>query len=495
MSLGNHEADLTLPVLKDRLGELSQRNRMVVLNSNVCGLGRHTKEYDVISSNCGRVKVGLVGLLSDESDMFRDGTFRGLTIQNVRDKYGRMLDKLSGSVDCLVPMTHQTLKADVDLAIAMLEKQSANGSDVMSGLILGGHEHEPILEQVKIDSNTSPIHIIKTGQDADRVAIVDLNFEPSSRKLKNVDIKYHEFSENHPACPIVQRIVDKHLSALDHMKEFVVLDTNTMFSGYFTGNNESKLALSSQYSRYQQTTVGAFFCSAIKSELNADVCIINGAPIKASKLYANGTMSYDELKSELPFPLKMIVVEMTRKQLKEAIQFSRTNVEKGKPAATLDDGRIERRGYLQTDFEYWQREATIDIDTNDDEVISVALPRNLLKGFCKIQPLMDLNEELKRKNALPGEDDYIKAVDLIVHFCCKDRWAGIAQEFTFDDLDLNKDGIVSLEELRTTIRNVIGEEPSEGLVQGMMDAMDIKETGHIDQEEFNAVLAQIRRQS
>ncbi|KAL7506312.1 hypothetical protein ACHAXN_003616, partial [Cyclotella atomus] len=495
VSLGNHEADLTLPVLKDRLDELRHRGKLVVLNSNVCGLGRHAKEYDIVSSNCGKIKVGLMGLLSDEPEMFRDGTFRGLEIQNVADRFGRVLDKLKADVDCLVPMTHQTVKADVKLASSMFEKQLQSGLG-LGGLILGGHEHEPMHKQVTPESNgsssSSPIHVVKTGQDAQRVAIVDLNFSSSSRKLQNVDIKYHEFDESHAACPVVQRIVEKHLSALDHMKEFVVLDTNNMFAAYFKGSDGSKLPLSSQYSRYQQTTVGAFFCSAIKSELNADVCIINGAPIKASKVYTNGRMSYEELKAELPFPLKMIVVEMTRKQLKDAIEFSRNNVEEGKPAATLDDGRIERRGYLQTDFEYWQREAAVD---TDDEVLSVALPRNLLKGFCKIRPLMDLNKELEKKNALPGEDDFMKAVDLIVHFCCKDRWSGIAQEFSFGDLDLNKDGIISREELRAAIKNSMGEEPSEGLVQGMMDAMDIKATGHIDQEEFDTVLAQIRRQS
>ena len=50
VSIGNHEADLQLTVIKDRLGELSQRGRVVVLNSNISGLGRYTRELDILSS-------------------------------------------------------------------------------------------------------------------------------------------------------------------------------------------------------------------------------------------------------------------------------------------------------------------------------------------------------------------------------------------------------------------------------------------------------------
>lgn len=170
-------------------------------------------------------------------------------------------------------------------------------------------------------------------------------------------------------------------------------------------------------------------------------------------------------------------------------------------AATLDDGRIERRGYLQSDFEWHKEEegeegTYIKDNTDDDKVLSVALPRNLLKGFCKIKPLMDLNQELKCKNALPGEDDYMKAVDLIVRFCCKDRWVSIANTFSFDELDINKDGILSREELRSAIKRVMGnEEPGEGLVQGMMDAIDQNASGDIDEVEFNNILAQVRRET
>ena len=224
------------------------------------------------------------------------------------------------------------------------------------------------------------------------------------------------------------------------------------------------------------------------------MCIINGAPIKGSNIYADGTLSYDDLRNELPFPLKIIVVQMTRKQLREAIEYSRTNVEEGKSSVALDDGRVERRGFLQTDFEYWKHQHGIQRGYNDHELLAVALPRNLLKGFCKIQPLMDLHKELEAKNTLPNEDDYLKAIDLIVRYCCKDRWSTIAQQFTFKDLDLNNDGALCRNEIRLGIKAILGEEPSSDLVDSMLEALDDDADGTIDELEFNKVLLDIRNQ-
>jgi len=161
----------------------------------------------------------------------------------------------------------------------------------------------------------------------------------------------------------------------------------------------------------------------------------------------------------------------------------------------MEDGRIERRGYLQTDFQYW-RESNTSYDTNhDNDVISVALPRNLLKGFCKIKPLMELNTELEAKNALPNEDDFMKAIDLIVRYCCKDRWISIAKQFTFSDLDLKRDGTLCREDIRMAIKTVMKEEPSDGLVDEMVRAIDLDSSGFVEEKEFNEILAQVRRHS
>ncbi len=116
-------------------------------------------------------------------------------------------------------------------------------------------------------------------------------------------------------------------------------------------------------------------------------------------------------------------------------------------------------------------------------------PFDALAGFCKIQPLIDLRDELESRGALPGEDNYIKAIDLIVRYCCHDRWDAISKVMSFTDLDLNKDGTLSKEEVRVAIKRVLGEDPSEALVEGMMNVIDADADGTIRENEFNENLS------
>jgi 5'-nucleotidase len=523
--LGNHEADVPLSVLKMRLGELTAgseggggRGGVVVLNSNVNGLADCSERFDVIASTCGRIRLGLIGLLGDERGMFPAGTFRGLHIFDARETM-RMMDErivVGGHADLLVPLTHQSINADIDLARSMLEVRSRrvakddherDAKGGRGGVILGGHEHVKIHERVAPDDeildgdddggdDRGVVEIIKSGQNSERAAVVDLRFDPITRELVDANVHFEELDERHPLCPVSDSVVKSHLAVLERMRNYVVFNSRIMLADHFRdpSSDGRHLPLSSEFARCEQTTVGALFCTAVKNELGADVCVINGAPIKGSKTYVDGTMSYDGLRSELPFPLKMVVVEMTRGRLREAIKYSRTNVEEGKSSSSADkNSRVERRGYLQTDFDYWKTGE--DSDDDDNEILTVALPRNLLNGFCKIKPLTDLRSELESKHSLPDEDNHVRAIDLIVRYCLDDRWAIIAQRLTFTDLDLNKDGKLSRDEIRDAIRLVLGEEASDALLDGMIDAIDDDQNGFIDENEFNLLLAKIRSQT
>ena len=85
----------------------------------------------------------------------------------------------------------------------------------------------------------------------------------------------------------------------------------------------SHVVLASESTRFRQTSVGAFFCSAIKDELNVDVSLLNGVVIKGGDAYKNNRMTYAQLQKELHFSTKIVVAELTLREIKEPIWYSR----------------------------------------------------------------------------------------------------------------------------------------------------------------------------
>ena len=302
VSFGNHEQDLKLPTLHQRIIELSKS--IEVINSNVLPviptsqnewMPSLTHRYSVVPSSCGRVKVALIGLLSDEPGLFRDNTFKSIPIHDVLETYTKMYDNLiranahenptdesaSDSADFIVPMTHSSMNRDKELAQHVLETAAEDSSSNHVGyVILGGHEHEPydeVVQQSEDDMNEPYVRILKSGMDAQNAIVLDLTFEvpketeadpettsqcggrglgrPRLIKIESdlVDLTKYESSS------IAQQVVDKHMAVITALENEIIVDvdeaTHTTIRRLPPG-----VELSSERTRFQQTTVGGIFC-------------------------------------------------------------------------------------------------------------------------------------------------------------------------------------------------------------------------------------------
>eukprot|EP00527_Entomoneis_sp_CCMP2396_P007736 CAMPEP_0198141438 /NCGR_PEP_ID=MMETSP1443-20131203/4434_1 /TAXON_ID=186043 /ORGANISM="Entomoneis sp., Strain CCMP2396" /LENGTH=616 /DNA_ID=CAMNT_0043804187 /DNA_START=58 /DNA_END=1908 /DNA_ORIENTATION=+ len=524
LSLGNHEADLKFPALKKRLREISaeysktkknntitkRKQGPVVLNSNVghtdflstrinntrqqtdLDLAEETRSFDIVTTRCGSVRVALLGLLSDEPGIFRDGTFRGLEIHDVTKitemAYRKLVLENRDAIptkkpfaDWILPLTHQTLKRDEELANLLMRVQPGEN------LILGGHEHTRFDVIVNKDSSsntdsTDCTRILKSGTDAEGVNLIDLTFRSDTNpvRLEKLEATWVDLKEYEPSS-IVQSIIDSHLSLLTAMENEDVLHAAPLLP--------SGMAFSSKGPRLKQTTVGGIFCTCIKEELDVDAAIINGATIKGDTRYELPNMTYAQLKKELPFPTKMVVVRMTRRELQNAIHYSRTQ----NPSNDIDggDGPVERKGYLQVDFEF---ERSGFYTGKPDDELAVAVPRNLLYGFCKIEPLMKVGERLKNESAFPDDDEFVPAVDLIVRHSSRERWYEMFHQYSFQDLDVTEKGYLTREDITRIVGQAVGHEPSTFLVNDMMSVVDDDENGVIDAGEFSHLLATVERE-
>lgn len=206
---------------------------------------------------------------------------------------------------------------------------------------------------------------------------------------------------------------------------------------------------------------------------------------------------------ELPFPTKMVVIPMKTYELQEAIHYSRTAREEGTDP-DAPDSAIPRRGFLQVDDDYDQSNhvgglgPVVFSSVDDDLIIKVALPRNLLGGFCRIKPLMEIGTKLMEDGLFPGDDDYVPAIDLIVRHACKNRWSRLVQgsgpRSFFQRWDLNGDGVLEFDEIREMLTHVLGHTPPDFVIQDMIDSIDEDKNGVIDEREMRHLIAQMERE-
>jgi hypothetical protein len=130
-----------------------------------------------------------------------------------------------------------------------------------------------------------------------------------------------------------------------------------------------------------------------------------------------------------------------------------------------------------------------------DDLLHAALPRNLLGGFCTIEPLIDLGSHLKEEGIFPGDDDFVTAIDLVVRHACKNRWFQIIDDISsFQDFGLNNDGVLDRYEIGKMMEQVLGHEPMDFLVDDMIACIDTDENGTIDHGEFSFLLATMERE-
>jgi len=430
--LGNHEADVGLKALRKRLSEFDAQ----LINSNVPGAVDGAPATAVVELPGGK-RVGLLGLLTSEPGVFRKDVFRGLEIEDVLSTAKTLSAELrADGVAAVVALTHQSIDADLELSRAGCVD-----------LVVGGHEHEPFLEG-------EACRVVKTGQDAVRAAVIDLDV---SGAIVVTSIKFEVVTRLAPHAGAA--------AAAAEQKAFLTsLDNEKILS--------SDEVLSSERTRFQQTTVGRLLCSAVRDWFGCDAAMINGGTIKGGTTYATPALSLLDLRRELPFPTKMVVVDLPGSVLRDAIAHSR----KGEP----DD---ERRAFLQVcdavDVDDRDRVVAVNGEPLDmEKLYHVALPRNLCKGLFNIKPLVTWAEATD----LPAEDDFVPAMNCVLLRHSYALWRRLGE---FDDIDTNHDGVITVDEVRDAItRRRGGVEPPKILLDNVMEALDADHSGTINRDEF-----------
>mmetsp|Transcript_16532 Transcript_16532/g.18700 ORF Transcript_16532/g.18700 Transcript_16532/m.18700 type:complete len:333 (+) Transcript_16532:1-999(+) len=323
---------------------------------------------------------------------------------------------------------------------------------------------------------------MKSGQDAEFCGIVDVCEDDH----QNIVVEYRlEPVGSYKNNEHMLRLTNDCLKVVDQLKSEVIIDVNGKY-------------LDAIRTRFKQTSFGGLICDYIKSELGADVALINGSTIKAPYDFSTGRVNYSELMTALPFPTKMVSISLPGRVLQSALRYSRQS----------DDFEKEKKGFFQLDSltkvenvsvtgehldSYEQIYLKLKNEGILDTIVSVdgkpfdeekdylvALPRNLLKGFCAIQPLLK-HVNNSEKVQLPEDDSFVPAVQLIVRHCAKQIWNQLGD---FDNIDQDGDHKITRDEIRERIREVLNHEPSRTLLDEIILCLDSDQDGHISREDF-----------
>jgi 2',3'-cyclic-nucleotide 2'-phosphodiesterase (5'-nucleotidase family) len=442
---GNHEDDVPAAELEKRIAEF----RGTWLDTNAHAFGDRLPRTQVIE--VGAARVGLVGVVMNDPSTYRDVPFGSRGVEPANEVALREAALLRARASCttVIPLTHQPMEDDRRLA----------QSSPAFPLIIGGHEHVPFLEQV------GSTWIVKAGADAEQAVVIELRWpdDVASASVPVVTIRLEPVA-GYAEDPAVRARVDR------HMVQVHELETSTLFT------LPAGTSLSSLGTRHQQTSLGTLVSSTLRDVLGAEIGLINGGGVRASREYRE-RFTYGDLKAELPFDNELVVVRVPGKVLADAVVASRAHAP-GDSGAFLqvDDGVV-------VDPVTHRVRAVAGAPLDPARDYTVALVRSLFAGLDHIEPLVAFARAHPER--IPEEGSGRDAKHVLVEAFALALYRGLP---AFDAIDTNHDGRVSASELEAALALAANGAPSPLIAGLVMNAVDTDHDRSITREEHAAVV-------
>ena len=438
---GNHEDDVPTAELEKRISEF----RGVWLDSNAHALGGRLPRTQVIE--VGRVKVGLLGVVMNDPSTYRDVPFGSRGLEPANEVARREAAALRASGATVLPITHQPMDDDRELARSLPPFP----------LIIGGHEHVPFLEQV------GSTWIVKAGADAAQAAVIDLLWPGGARGSEPVVTIKLEPVASFAEDPAVRARVDRHMARVHE------LETSTLFT------LPSGTSLSSVGTRRQQTSLGALVCSTLRDTLQAEVGLLNGGGLRGSRDY-RAQFTYGDLEAELPFDNELVLVRLPGEVLAAAVAASRAHAPTESGAfLQVDDG-------VDVDPLTHRIRSVAGSRLDPSRDYAVAVVRNLFEGLDHIEPLVRFGREHPER--LPAVGSGRDAKHVLVEAFALDLYRALP---AFDTLDTDHDGRLSTAELGDALARHAHEThaaPSTLVAELVMNAVDRDRDRAVTRDEF-----------
>jgi 2',3'-cyclic-nucleotide 2'-phosphodiesterase (5'-nucleotidase family) len=287
-TLGNHEFDFGLSVLKQRI----QESDFTWLSSNILdsatGKPIAGTQPDAIVDVNG-VKIGLFGVAYDFSSILADAS--AVTFKDPITTAQAEVKKLKAEgAQYIVALTHEAKAQDCELSAKV------SGID----LIVGGHDHAAMM-----DTQCGHAPYIKATSDWRNVWDVNVDF---SEKSPIVSYRNIPVTDQTPKDPGMQAFVQSYVKQLDASFSEVL------------GKSIVTLDAIEKDVRAKETNLGDFIAGAIQRATHADVAIMNGGGIRTDRSYPAGPITKKDVYAILPFGNSIVVVKAKGSALAAALE-------------------------------------------------------------------------------------------------------------------------------------------------------------------------------
>jgi len=319
-TLGNHEFDFTLDVLRDRMKE----SRFAYTSANV--FDKQTGKpfggvQPYIIRKFGDVRVAIFGLLTtDTATKAKSGGDVRITDPIAAGKRLSLQLRRKG-VDVIIALTHLSMCED---------KRLAREADI--DFVVGGHDHE------LLQAMSGRAHISKMGSDGRNLGRIDLRVarRATSRRfyLKAVDWWALPVDESVAADTEVAKVVAQYEDRLRQI--YPGLDDKI-------GDSLVELEARSAVVRRGECNFGNLLADVYRQSLTADVALVNSGGIRSDKTYGPGDITRRDILSILPNKNNLVKVRINGAKLKQLL-------ENGVSAAGEEDGRFPQISGMA--FEY-----------------------------------------------------------------------------------------------------------------------------------------------
>ena len=348
-TFGNHEFDFGPEVLRERMKESKFRwlSANVVDRRSGQAFGGASAEVLV---TLGGVRVGLFGLTTAQAAQTSrpgpDVTF-AQPVTAAKDVAARL--RAQGA-SIVVAVTHVTMAEDKAIAAA---------ADV--DVILGGHEHEPLVAE---EGKTL---ITKAGSDARYLVQVDVWLTREGRLVER-SWRFREVSRRIAPDPAVEALVRDYARRLDRELDAVV------------GKSTVPLEARSATLRTEETNLGDFVADALRERLGTDVAVINGGAIRTNRTVPPGPLTRRDVLSLLPFTDMVVKLEIRGADLRAALEHGLAQTDR------VGGGFLQLSGArVVWDPRLAPGRRIVDVSVTgkplaDDAAYTVAVPGYLVRG-------------------------------------------------------------------------------------------------------------------